>query len=401
MKFENTAERAGHRLPSPADAPAARASHERWCGGVGDRTAGIVSVFLLALASDRDFFIDSTWTAPLEVVYAPNAHDWRLTRIAGTPRGDAAAKVVARDFRNALHRDIGAQPLRYYLPGGVAAAATANMREWVPLMSHRVMLAKLRAVGLAPTGNRTDITFGEVASAVLGFLFRPTPALAAAVARDAVAVGRGRAWGVGDGRRAVAVHLRVGSGIEGVTARMSGARQGVQRYARCAAKWAATPPPCGARGAGAPPCRVTTLVVFTDTEDARNATLFRASLPADVDVFFLNSTTCHVDQDTQKAACRADRAAVLVDTYAEWHTLAEVARDGGIVMGRSGFPEMATLLHAGTRRYKLPYDYDACVGGAPPGVELGQGIGTPLAGVPFYDLQSCAPGGGGCRRREL
>jgi len=49
-----------------------------YCGGHGDRVHGILSLFLLAMATNRGFLIDSRFPVPLETALLPSFLDWRV-----------------------------------------------------------------------------------------------------------------------------------------------------------------------------------------------------------------------------------------------------------------------------------------------------------------------------------
>jgi len=79
------------RHRSPAD-PAARmviwACHPSFpCGGHGDRVKGIVSAFVLALLTDRLFYVDAPDPWDLRLFLEPQFLDWRISGLHGTPCG--------------------------------------------------------------------------------------------------------------------------------------------------------------------------------------------------------------------------------------------------------------------------------------------------------------------------
>lgn len=51
----------------------------QYCGGIGDRLRGIVTLFYFAVASRRQFFIDMPKPIPFERVFQPAQVDWRWT----------------------------------------------------------------------------------------------------------------------------------------------------------------------------------------------------------------------------------------------------------------------------------------------------------------------------------
>ena len=69
---------------------------ELFCGGLGDRLRGIISSYLLALVSDRYFFIDMKYPCPITNFFQPNYHNWIL-RPNQTFSSNSTRKIKAVD----------------------------------------------------------------------------------------------------------------------------------------------------------------------------------------------------------------------------------------------------------------------------------------------------------------
>ena len=197
------------------------------CGGLGDRMAGIIAAFVLALATDRSFVLRSTMPAPMELLYEPNGHDWRWDTLQRSPAwASMAARQRFRDWRWHYYPELGSGNLDALLSED-AEAFTLSERSWIPVLANEAMRRKLGAHSLLPentTSTAADVgaplTYADVATAVLGFLFSPTPALHAAVSSLVSTSGLpASVWaprGQRRGRAAahtVGLHFRFGTGV--------------------------------------------------------------------------------------------------------------------------------------------------------------------------------------------
>ncbi|CAF4719656.1 unnamed protein product, partial [Rotaria sp. Silwood2] len=53
----------------------------KWtCGGLGDRFRGIITCFVLALVSNRQFMIGMTHPVDVKNYLFPNMYNWKLAR---------------------------------------------------------------------------------------------------------------------------------------------------------------------------------------------------------------------------------------------------------------------------------------------------------------------------------
>ena len=119
--------------------PAYRPSHDRFlvfrarsgCGGLGDRVVGIISPFVLALVTQRQFRIDWTSPVPLKEAWEPASSalawdraDWpagELRELLLVDRLRAAANYFGRKF-DWLRNDCPPSVLRIHGPDAGAAA---------------------------------------------------------------------------------------------------------------------------------------------------------------------------------------------------------------------------------------------------------------------------------------
>lgn len=139
------------------------------CGGHGDRTNGILSTFVLAVLTNRAFFIDSDSPLPLGLLLQPRRSpsgdgfvlDWRL-------RGGAvglSSHVFYLDDRMAFQEDLS-WLIRDPSP---VLLVSMNHRELQALLSHPLLAARARELQLA--------AWPHLAAQLWNLLFEPTPLL--------------------------------------------------------------------------------------------------------------------------------------------------------------------------------------------------------------------------------
>lgn len=82
---------------------------ESYCGGLGDRLRGIVTSFLLALVSDRQFLIDMRYPCDITNFLQPNLYDWTMD-YNKTTRNYSSRKIVAIDTNDQIVAEIHDKP---------------------------------------------------------------------------------------------------------------------------------------------------------------------------------------------------------------------------------------------------------------------------------------------------
>jgi len=178
------------------------------CGGHGDRTNGILSTFVLALLTNRAFFIDFDSPLPLNLLLQPRRMaddsgsfvlDWRL-RGGGIGLG---SQVMYIDDRIAFQEDLS-WLVRDPSP---VLLVSMNHRELGALMSHPLLEARARELELPG--------WPHLASQLWNVLFEPTPLLRMRLvdAQQEMNLPGPLPW---EGRRVGEVEQVVGSGFIGI-----------------------------------------------------------------------------------------------------------------------------------------------------------------------------------------
>lgn len=132
------------------------------CGGHGDRLKGIVATFVLAILTDRFFFIDAPDPWDLRLFMAPNALDWRVTpTISGLVHGRHV--LWDHDYFMDFYLD-------HLLASNAPWVVYTNKISFIgPLMKHPRLFSRAMELELLEQPYLT--------AKVWKLLFRPTPAL--------------------------------------------------------------------------------------------------------------------------------------------------------------------------------------------------------------------------------
>eukprot|EP00741_Cyanophora_paradoxa_P009693 tig00001600_g9391.t1 len=178
------AESAGALLPANASEAFARRAAvyvcAGVCGGFGDRVLGAASVFLVALLTDRAFFID--WTRPSNASsFLEGYVDWEATPDlqAALRREEGYRSVNLIDSWDIHDRLAAAEDLDAFF--GAVSFVQTNYYLYDALRRNAVYGPRLRALGL---GRSSAHAF----SCIARYLFRPRPQVAAAARRAAAAL---------------------------------------------------------------------------------------------------------------------------------------------------------------------------------------------------------------------
>eukprot|EP00746_Dinoflagellata_sp_MGD_P040820 gnl/MRDRNA2_/MRDRNA2_198605_c0_seq1.p1 gnl/MRDRNA2_/MRDRNA2_198605_c0~~gnl/MRDRNA2_/MRDRNA2_198605_c0_seq1.p1 ORF type:complete len:447 (-),score=81.12 gnl/MRDRNA2_/MRDRNA2_198605_c0_seq1:97-1398(-) len=136
------------------------------CGGHGDRLKGIVATFVLALLTDRLFFLDAPDPWDIRLFLAPAAVDWR---VGSGLRGRSSGRYVMWDFDEFQDKILD----------GLLGEEGQKERIWTiytnkksflgPLLRHPALYQRARALRL--------LTMPNLARQVWQALFTPTTAL--------------------------------------------------------------------------------------------------------------------------------------------------------------------------------------------------------------------------------
>ncbi|CAE7340862.1 unnamed protein product [Symbiodinium pilosum] len=145
-----------------------------YCGGHGDRLNGMISAFVLALLSDRAFFIDSQRPVPLSMVLQPRPAglDWRMF-------GSHAALSAGFNLNDNLAAFEG-DPQTVLESQERVIRLTSNQRLTAVALQAAEQRAASRGLSLQP----------ELHSHLFQMLFEPSPALLARLNARNLPVGR-------------------------------------------------------------------------------------------------------------------------------------------------------------------------------------------------------------------
>lgn len=162
------------------------------CGGHGDRLNGIITVFLLAVLTNRIFLIDSESPLPLQLLLEPRGIDWR---VAGGIRAKAGLRHLSyHDKRRNFEADL-------------ERLATYPEQILVINMNYRMIRSLFEAVALREAVHRFGLPEKAppfLAAEIFDALFAPTQLLRQElhVLRQELDVPRGTNF--------IAIHLRTG-----------------------------------------------------------------------------------------------------------------------------------------------------------------------------------------------